>query len=172
MKKRDAAISIALILAALLIFFLYREQEGYVKIETPGVEMRLTSGMFGSATISSGDGPTKVSARTYRPRHISIVATHDGQKWGLDGRGPWGQLARIKVKNGQTTVLKPGPPFTVRPKVSHRGSHVSVDYSIFGRAGEEYHKTVTKNGRRASAPGVRVVDEAGDVIASGKIAYG
>jgi hypothetical protein len=128
--------------------------------------------MFGNATVSSGEGPTKVSARTYRPRHLSIVANQDGQRWALESSGPWGQLARVKVKNGETTVLKPGPPFTIKPTVNRRGSRVNVDFAIFGRAGERYRNVVTKNGRRTSVPTVKVVDEAGDVLASGKFQFG
>ncbi|UCG57050.1 MAG: hypothetical protein JSU70_19570 [Phycisphaerales bacterium] len=172
MKKRDIVISLAIITGALLVFFLYRGKAGYVKIETPDVQMRLASGWAGSATISSGDAPAKLSARVYRPVHLDIVANQDGQRWALESSGPWGQLASIKVKNGETTVLKPGPPFTIQPKVNRRGSQVNVDFSIVGRAGEEYQKIVTKNGQRASAPAVKVIDEAGDVLASGKFAYG
>jgi hypothetical protein len=172
MKKRDIVISIAIIAGALLVFFLYRGRAGYVRIETPGVEMRLASGWTGSAQISSGDEPARVSARVYRPQHLNIVANQDGQRWALESRGPWGQLARIKVKNGETTVLKPGPPFTIKPTVNRRGSRVAVDFAIFGQAGEQYQATVTRNGRRGSPPAVKVVDEAGDVLASGKFAYG
>ncbi len=92
--------------------------------------------------------------------------------WQISSRGPWGDLSRVKVKNEETTVVKLGPPLLIKPKISQRSSLVSIDFSMTGQAGEHYSASVTKNGRRLAAPGLKIVDEAGKVLASGKFEYG
>jgi len=62
--------------------------------------------------------------------------------------------------------------FTIKLRVTQRGALVSVGFSMIGQAGEDYGIRVVKNGRRLPAPKVKIVDEAGKVLASGKFAYG
>jgi len=172
MKRRDIWISIAIIIAAFLVFYFYTRQQGYIKIDTEGVDMQLRNGLFSKIRITSGAEPVTVNARVYRPRSISIAMKQDGDTWRLNSSGPWGKLAKIRVKNNETTVLKLGPPFTIKPRVTQRSTLVSVGLSIIGQAGENYGTTVVKNGRRLPAPKVKIVDEAGKTLASGKFAYG
>lgn len=172
MKRRDIWISIAIIIAAFLAFHFYTRQEGQIKIDTKGVEMQLRSGLFSKIRITSGAEPVTVNARVYKPRSISIATKQNGDTWRLNSFGPWGKLAKIRVKNNETTVLKLGPPFTIKPRVAQRGTLVSVGLSIIGQAGEDYGIRVVKNGRRLPAPKVKIVDEAGKTLASGKFAYG
>ena len=172
MKKRDIWISVAIIAAACLAFYFFSQQKGYIKIDGPGAELQLGSGLFSTARITSGQEPVALRARAYRPKRLSIAMKENGSTWRIDSRGPWGDLSRVKVKNDETTVLKLGPPLLIKPKVSQRSSLVSVDFSIIGQAGEHYGAGIAKNGRRLAAPGLKIVDEAGEVLASGKFAYG
>lgn len=172
MKKRNIWISIAIIAAAVLVFCFYMRQEGYIKIDTPGIELQLRSGWFNRAMITSGTEPVKISARTYTPKRLRISGEQDGNRWQIDSFGPWEKLARIKVKNDETTVLKLGPPFLIRPRVDQSGSRVLIGLSITGQAGEHYNAGVMKNGRRQPAPKLKIVDEAGKILASGKFEYG
>ena len=173
MKKKSIWISIAIIIAAFLAFHFYTRQEGRIKIDTDGVEMQLRSGWFSTIRVTSGAEPVTVNARVYRPRSISIAMKQNGDTWRLNSSGPWGKLAKIRVNNNETTVLKLlGPPFTIKPRVAQRGTLVSVGFSVIGQAGEDYDIRVVKNGRRLPAPKVKIVDEAGKALASGKFAYG
>ncbi|MHC4459810.1 MAG: hypothetical protein ACYS6W_06100 [Planctomycetota bacterium] len=172
MKRRDIWISIAIIIAAFLAFYFYSRQKGQIKIDTKGVDMQLRSGWFSKIRVTSGAEPVTVNARVYRPRSISIATKQNGETWRLNSSGPWGKLAKIRVNNNKTTALQLGPPFTIKPRVNQRGTFASVGFSIIGQAGEDYGTMVVKNGRRLPAPGVKVVDEAGKVLASGKFAYG
>jgi len=172
MKKKSIWISIAIIIAAFLAFHFYTRQQGYIKIDTEGVEMQLRSGLFSKIRITSGAEPVTVNARVYRPRLLSIAMKQNGDTWRLNSSGPWGKLAEIRVNNNETTVLKLGPPFTIKPRVAQRGTLVSVGFSVIGQAGEDYGIRVVKNNRRLPAPKVKIVDEAGKVLASGKFAYG
>lgn len=171
MKKRDIWISIAIIVVALVGFYFYVQGEGQIKIETAGVEMQLYGGLFNKPKVTS-QSPITVKARSYRPESLSIAAKQHGDTWRLYSRGPWGKLKRITVKGNKTTVLQPGPPFLIKPDLYKSSSVVTIGLSIIGRAGEHYSAAVSKNGRRPAAPALKIVDESGKVLASGRFTYG
>ncbi len=174
MKKRDIWISVAIIAAAVLLLYSYSWGQGRIKIDAAGAvaTLQLHSGWFGKATISSGAEPTTVSSRLQRPEYLSLSMKQDSSTWQIDSRGPWGDLSTIKVTNNNTTVLKLGPPFLIKPKVRKSGSNVSIDFAVIGNAGERYGNSIMQNNRRVPAPKLKIVDEAGNVIASGNFAYG
>jgi len=172
MNKKGILISIAVIAAVALAFHFYSRQQGYIKIDTAGVEMQIRSRWFDRTRIASGAEPVTVSARVYRPKRLSIAAKQGGDTWRINSSGPWGKLAKIRVKNNETTVLKLGPPFSVKPDVRRRGKKVLIGLSIIGRAGEHYSALVMKNGRHQAAPKSKIMDESGKIIASGKFEYG
>ena len=175
MKKKDIWISVAIIAVACLAFYFYslqKQQEGYIRIDGSGAELQLGSGLFSTTKITSGPKPVAVRARAYRPKRLSITMKENNDTWRIDSRGPWGNLSKIKVENDETTVLKLGPPLLIKPKIRQGSSLVSVDFSITGQAGEHYGEGIAKNGRRLAAPGLKIVDEAGKVLASGKFEYG
>jgi hypothetical protein len=103
---------------------------------------------------------------------MKLSMQQGGDKWQLESRGPWGDLSTIRVKNNDTTILKLGPPFQIKTKALFTGSKVEIDFYIFGKAGEHYSNVITQNNKRASAPGVKIIDEDGNVLASGKFEYG
>jgi hypothetical protein len=96
----------------------------------------------------------------------------DADTWRLESRGPWGDLSTIRVKNNETKVLKLGPPFQIQTKVHRRVKVVSIDFAIIGRAGERYRNSIMLNNKRAPAPKVKIINENGGVLASGKFEYG
>jgi hypothetical protein len=169
MKKRDIWISVAIIAAAVLLLYSYSQGTGQIKIDAAGAvaTLQLRSSWLGKSTISSGAEPAKVSARAHRPAQLSLSMQQGSNTWRLESRGPWGKMSTIRVKNNDTTVLKLGPPFLIKPKVRKSGSRISIDFTIIGQAGERY-----RNSRRGSAPKLKIVDETGNVLASGKFEYG
>ena len=176
MKKRDIWISVAIIAAAVLILMLFSGSsgKGQIKIDAGDAiaRLQLAGGLFSKAAISSGAEPAKVSARAHRPQHLSLSMKQGGDTWQIDSRGPWGRLSTISVNDNDTTVLKLGPPFLIKPGVRKSSSIVSINPSIIGRAGEHYSAAVTKNGKRLAPPTLKIVDETGNVLASGKFEYG
>jgi len=176
MKKRDIWISVAIIAAAVLILMLFSSSssKGQIKIDAGGAiaELQLAGGLFSKATISSGAEPAKVSAQAHRPEQLSLSMKQGGDTWQIDSRGPWGKLSKISVNNNDTTALKLGPPFLIKPGVRKSGSNVSVDFAIIGQASEQYQNVVRKNNRAVPAPKAKIIDETGNVIASGKFEYG
>jgi hypothetical protein len=172
MKTKSIWISIAIIIAALLAFHFFTRQEGRIKIDTDGVEMQLRSGWFSKIRITSGADPATVNARVYRPRSISLAGQKGGNEWIINGFGPWGKLAKIKVKEDQTTVLKPGPPFNVKTNVRRRGQNLSIGLLVIGQAGEHYSAEVRTRRGSLPAPRLKIVDESGKVLVSDKFKFG
>jgi hypothetical protein len=168
MKKKDIWISVTIIGVALLATCIYSQRQGYVQLDTNGAraELRLRSGWFGRVAVKSDTEPTAVKARSYRPQSLRITSTANARRRSVRASGPWGKLNTVNVKNNETTVLKVGPPFLVKPRVHRRGSRVTVGVAILGQAGEHY------NARQFSAPSLRIVDKAGNVLAAGKLQYG
>jgi hypothetical protein len=182
MKKKDVIICLSIIAVCVIVISLYPRQTGYIRIETPGVKMKLGGNWLNSKTVKSSNEPVAINAQIYRPKRIYITQQDGSNKWQLTSYGPWGSLAKISVKRNETTVLKLGPPFLIRAEVRQNKSNsqragglrtlVSVDYAIIGRAGEHYKTYVTKNSRRQTAPSVRIVSDTGEVLAKGKFEYG
>lgn len=174
MKKRDIWISVAIIASAVLLLYFYSQETGQIKIDAASAvaTLQLRTVWFGKATISSRAEPTKVSARAHRPEWLKMSMQQGGDTWQIESRGPWGDLSTIRVKNNDTTVLKLGPPFLIKPKVRKSGSRVSIDFAIIGQASEHYRNSIMRNNRRVPAPKLKIVDEAGNVLASGKFEYG
>lgn len=175
MKKNNAIwILSAIIVVAIasLALYLSSNRQGYIKLDIPDAKMKLRSGLFSSANITSAAEPIKVNARVYRPQWLSITKKQNGDTWRMESFGPWGTMATVKVSEGQTTVLKPGPPFLVKANVNPSSSRVSIGFEFQGQAGEQYTSSATKNGRRQPAPKVKIVDEEGNTLTSGKFEYG
>jgi len=149
------------------------QPKGDVKIDAAGAELKLQGGSFGRTKTASSTGPAALSTGTYRPQHLSITTGQDGDTWRIESRGPWGKLEQIEVKENQTTSLKLGPPLNIKPEANQTSpQQVSIGLSITGQAGEEYRNVVTKNNERVPPPNVKIVDEAGAVLAAGNFAYG
>ena len=174
MKKKDIWISIAIIAAAALTLCLYWQRKGFIKIDAGGAnaELQLHSSWLRKATIISASEPSTISAQVHRPQHLSISMKQDNHTWQIDSRGPWGDLSRIKVKNNETTALRLGPPFLLKPRVNKSGSLLSIDFTIIGQAGEQYENFVRKNNQAMPGAKIKIVDEAGNVLVNDKFKYG
>ena len=175
MKKRDIwTISIAIIAVAVLLLLRPSKKKGWIQIDAGGAvaTLQLSKNWLSKTMISSEDRPCKVSARLHRPQWLKISMQQGSDTCQIETRGPWGELSTIKVKNNETTFLKLGPPFQIKPKVLYTGSQVSIDFNIIGKAGEYYRNVMIQNNKPSSYPKVKIIDEAGRVLASGKFEYG
>jgi hypothetical protein len=121
-------------------------------------------------------------ADTYTPASITAQAAAAGkvkpELWSIKSTGPFGKLAQIEVKEGCTSAIDAGPPFTLKALVSKAavvpgGKVVSIGFTITGKAGEVYSPSTIKKGQSAvPAPQVQILDEKGNVLAQGTFAYG
>ena len=171
-KKKDILLVAAIIAVALLVVLYLAQSRGYVRMATPGMELQLRGGFGHRETVRSGSEPTQVRARRYEPIFLKATRKQDGSTWELQCRGPWGKLQEISVASGQTTTINAGPPLLLKPMVAASRGRVSVGLSILGQAGEEYQNVILKNGRRTLAPQVRIIDQAGNLLSSGRFRYG
>ncbi len=175
MKKRNIfLIFVAIVAAVCLTFFFWPWGKGYIKIDASGAAatLRLQHGPFSKTTINSDDQPAAVNVDLYYPQWLQLRGKENGDTWQIESRGPWGRLRNISVNKDETTALRLGPPLLVKSNVTSRGSQVFVGFSIIGQAGEQYGNVITKNGRRASTPESRIIDETGKTLAAGKFEYG
>lgn len=174
MKKKDTWISLAIIAAAGLTLLFYSQRKGYVGIDAGGANavLRLQNNWFGHKTITSGAEPAAIGARIYRPQFLSLSIGQGGHTWKIESFGSWGDLSKIKVRNNEATAIRIGPPFLIKPQVHKNSSIISIGYFIIGRAGEQYRNFITKDNRAATGAEIRIFDEAGNVLESGKFKYG
>jgi hypothetical protein len=153
-------------------FNYYVRGKGYISVDTPGVILNLYGGWLDEADVASDEGPAKVNARIYSPEYMLIEAKQNDDMWRINSSGQWGKLANIKVKNKETTRLELGPPFLIKTTVSKSDSLVLINLLIIGRAGEHYSAAIMRNGKTIARPELKIVDEAGKLLASDKFRYG
>jgi len=90
----------------------------------------------------------------------------NGVAWGLDQAG--GVLLAP-----EPNAPKAGPPILVKTDVQKVGDReMLIGLILEGQAGEQYRPVVKKNGTAVSAPGLRIVNEAGQVLAQDSFQYG
>lgn len=173
MKKKDIWISLAIIAACFLLLFNSFRQKGFVKIDAGGAkaELSLKGNWFNRALISDSN-PREVRRVTNKPVKLSISKQHDSHTWKIVSNGPWGNLSRIKIENNQTTTIRLGPPFTIRPKARKNGNAYSIEFNVIGQAGEHYQKYATRDSKRISVPKLTIVDEQENVLHKGQFQYG
>jgi hypothetical protein len=174
MKKIIVIPLIIVVLIGLVIFF-YSQQTGYVKLEIPGVTVNLR-GLHGVFWKKLQIGPSTDSVKTHVGQYLvvlgSLTSNAGGDKWQISFYGAQDSSLKITVAKEQTTTLKFGPPLNVTTEVKPAGRQVSIGLSITGQSGERYNPRVIKNGSAIEAPKLQIIDEAGNVLASGKFEYG
>ncbi|MBN2181710.1 MAG: hypothetical protein JW715_07330 [Sedimentisphaerales bacterium] len=175
MKKKDIWISLAVIAASIAVIYYCLQRRGYIEVDTgaAGAALCLRNGFFGETIISSNAGPTEVRAIMHRPQQLDLWMKQEDQTWQISSNGPWADLSKIKVKNNGITTLKVGPPFIIKPLIENRGYRLDIDFAVVGRSGEYYRKYAVKDGSRAFPNAqLKIIDEVGNVIESGKFQYG
>lgn len=97
-----------------------------------------------------------------------------GRQWQFkQGRGGSGRLSDFEIRPGQATSFDMGPSFQIRTSMG-RGSRgdVWVDFEIEGLAGESYQPGGMRDGTMAPEPGFTILDNAGQIVHSGRFKYG
>ena len=140
MKKRDILISLAVIGASIVAVWTCLQMKGQVRIDVVGAEaiLQLKDGWLGQTAVTSRLQTSDLRTGVYNARRVTVSTEQNGQTWRIESLGPWGELSRIRIKRNETTTLRLGPPFLVKPQINRTGSVVSVGYSIVGQAGEHY----------------------------------
>jgi hypothetical protein len=97
-----------------------------------------------------------------------------GNAWMLGGRARWGKLGRFRVGPGETFAVQAGAPLVGTADVGPpKDGIVEIDYMFLDRDGERYSAQVVVNGAvRQLPPSLRILDESGQVLATGQFEYG
>jgi hypothetical protein len=142
MKRTDLLRAAGLVGLLVILLFLFLKNP--VPVSKPGVSVLPAGGQ--SSSVSQTDA--------------------NGVAWALDQAG--GALLSTEP-NGS----KAGPPILVKADVQKVGEReMSIGLVLEGQAGEQYRPVVKKNGTPISAPRLRIVNEAGQVIAQDSFQYG
>jgi hypothetical protein len=171
--KKNILIILAVVITALVGMLVYNStQAGFIKIDASNTTVTL-KGPWGSIVRVGPDRePVKARAGLYRPRRAEIAKQNNGDKWQISSYSPWQKLGKIEVIKDQTTTIKPGEPLLVKANVSPTSNRISIGFSIVGQAGELYSPQVKKNNREVPVPKLKIVDQDGNILASGKFEYG
>ncbi|MEJ2704721.1 MAG: hypothetical protein P8Z79_19980 [Sedimentisphaerales bacterium] len=174
MKKKDILVSLAIIVVSGGVLYFYTQRAGFIQIDAGGVDatLQLRNSLFSGTTVHTGRGPAAVGAGIHRPQHLRLSMGQNGHNYLLLSQGPWGDLARIKVRNDKTTPLRLGPPLSIEPKVRKNGPIVTIEFNVVGRAGELYEKFVRRDNRAMAGASLKIVNKVGRVLESGKFRYG
>ncbi|MBM4018549.1 MAG: hypothetical protein FJ288_09525 [Planctomycetes bacterium] len=121
-------------------------------------------------------------AGTYTPASLTAQATANNkgkpEVWSIKSTGPFGQLQQIEIKEGCTSAIDAGPPFTLKAIVykaatSPQGKVVPIGFAIVGKAGEVYAANSLRKGQSVTTPPqFQILDEKGTVLTQGAFAYG
>ncbi|OHB65494.1 MAG: hypothetical protein A2Y77_11090 [Planctomycetes bacterium RBG_13_62_9] len=118
-------------------------------------------------------------------KQASVRRTSSGSKSGAggqsasvsrtDGRGNVWDLDRAgggDLVSTDPNGPKAGPPILVKTDVFRTGAEASIGLILEGQAGEQYRPVVKKNGTPRSAPTLKIVNEAGQVLVEDSFKYG
>ncbi len=173
MKRKDILITLGIIVVCLGGIFLYSFTNslvhGYIEIDSgdANAELFLKGSLFTRNFRITNKKQTLINTRVTKPTALTISKTQDSNSLQLNSYGPWGDLSRIKIKNNETINIKLGPPLVIESVINYQSGIVIVGFAVVGRAGEQYQIPGTKTN-----PKIKIVDENGNILASGNFAYG
>jgi len=172
MKDRVPLLLLGIIVALLAGMCLLAHEKGAVMVTTPGVELQLKSRLGRGVVLRSASQPVAVPARAYRPIYLTLTGERDGETWKASSWGPWGKLDRVQIARGRATDIELGAPLLIKPEVTVYPGQVRVALRLLGCAGEQYSNAILRNNQRIPGPPVKIIDEAGTVLASGQFQFG
>lgn len=107
------------------------------------------------------------------------MADKQGGKWMLEASGNTGKFQTFRIQPDETFAMDLAGPLTVKTDMQKQssgwvfgGKTVSIGFVIRGAGGEEYSPGIQKNGNQVPAPKIKILDEQGEVLATGDFAYG
>ena len=149
---------------------------GTLDVGSAGVELMLMS-ENGTMRLAPKQATCRLPVGRYSCWWLRLTRKDaQGTEWTIQSTGEVGKLKDFEIREGRVTAFRPASPLRVRtearPAISFFGRRVSIGLSITDDANVEYSAAVQKGGVRASAPSLKVLDESGKVLASGKFEFG
>jgi len=184
--------AVVLVAGALMAAVATREV-GILKVNTPGMILRIKPDPKEKATVAIPFGKdAHLPPGTYQTGAIDLYAKDtQGQMWKLESATQFGELAKVAITTGETTVIEGGPPLQMKVLVYVTGPdnkqaeadggssrfvkpkarEVTVMVTYVGTKGEYYSPKVMCGRAYATRPVVRLTDYDGTVVAQGNYSY-
>jgi hypothetical protein len=145
---------------------------GTLDVGTADVEMVLLS-EAGLLRFSSSGGKWQAPAGHYMTVRTQLLKTDaEGAKWMLLGSGS-GKMEGFEIRAGETRALRLGPPLKTRIETRAIGDgSISISLALEGQTGEQYAPRAVKGGEMPQPPKLKILDEAGKILAQGNFEYG
>jgi hypothetical protein len=130
-----------------------------------GRDVTLPVGSYEPATLTCGATATAAKGK-------------GGELWTIKSTGPFGNLKSITIQEGATNMIDAGPPLTLKvtassPSKTAQGTVISIGLAVTGKAGEAYNMSTLRKGQSTPPPpSFQIVDEKGNVLASGVFEFG
>lgn len=138
-------------------------------INAPRWECMLTGNGY-DLTVTGGAEPAVIPAGEYRLRMFRLYSQADATKPCPNVYGS--QSKPITIAPGETTSLSLGLDITVSLRATVSKNKVRFSVTQADAAGSRISVIYGKGGRRPAAPQVEVVDQAGKIVYTAKLAYG
>lgn len=147
---------------------------GTLDVGTADVEMVLLSSEAGLLRFrGSGGGKWQVPAGHYMAIQARLSKTDaEGAKWRLSESGSE-KREGFEIRAGETRALRLGPPLKTRIETRAIGDgSISISLVLEGQAGEQYAPRAVKGDETPRPPKLKILNEAGKILAQGNFEYG
>jgi hypothetical protein len=147
---------------------------GTLDVGTTDAEALVLTSEAGPVRFSGwGGGKYHVPAGRYTAIQVQLAkADAAGEKWRISALGS-AKKEGLEIRAGETLALKLGPP--LKTKIETRaidGGRVVISLVLEGQAGEQYAPRAVKGDETPRPPKLKILDEAGKVLAQGNFEYG
>jgi len=149
---------------------------GTLDVGKANAELMLASDS-GVHHLKGSEGKWQLPAGKYSAWAVVLSRTDGKQaKWTLKSLAGTGRLKNFEILAGETTKFKLGSPLTAKAAVDKRKhlfrTVISISPSLVGPSGVEYSVRLERNGKLVPGPSLKILDESGKVLDSGKFEYG
>ena len=125
-------------------------------------------------TLNGGKDPITVPADEYVTANYTVFTGADPRKRSaaIRGYGSYRGGKAFAVKSGQTVDMALGAPIEATVVASARPGKVSMNLMMKDALGGRISSITTAAGKRPDPPSIEVVDKAGKIVYTAKLAYG
>ncbi len=145
---------------------------GTLAVNGTDVRLRLWSNIAGQTLF--GSESWKLPAGQYRILSLETFQRDNKGVWNLTASSYPSSMSSFVIGPDKTTTLQVGGAIRIRTSATRprTGGDYLISYQYIGQGGELYGPSLYRNGQRQPAPGIRILDEKGKVLATDRLKYG
>ena len=146
---------------------------GSVKVDAPRWRCSLVGKKY-YLSLSGGKDAIDVPADEYVTANYTVFTGSDPRKRSatISGYGSYRGGKAFTVASGQSVDLPIGAPIEATVLAAKREGKVSINLMMKDGLGGRISSITTDEGKRPPAPSIEVVDKAGKIVYTAKLAYG